>query len=339
MPNKPTYDTSFAVAEGFGSIRENYKRLIHFVCESAARYKRGATYGKFRTYIPKHLTSETSIKPSHDINSSLFVNALLWYVFTEAGIDKQMLDKRGHQYPSNGIYHIYQRSWTLKGMSLNKLGAFKRIHTACATLLDIEEHEWVRTMEQVIIPLFISACEKHNAPIYDPSTRTYCLENKQATIAWLVKLVQSILTPGKDGPMTSVILRGMDKTISEWDTVQPVENVSSTNSQTVADPAELIAKDTTQSCTAAKSLSEYTPKELFTYTLQALAVDGSRSEWKNAVREKLIIPLQRIYNSLSEQEQSVRSKKQSVEKLLETARLLESSMDSFRHLAAHISLQ
>lgn len=338
MPNKPTYDTSFAVAEGFGSIRENYKRLIHFVCESAARYKRGATSKKFRTYIPKHLTTEVSIKPSHDINSSLFVNALLWYIFTEAGIDKKMLDKRGHQYPSNGIYHIYQRSWSSKEISINKISAFKRIHTACSSLLEIAEHEWVRTMEQVIIPLFLAACQTHSTPIYDAESRTYCLENKQATIAWLVKLVQSILIPGKDGPITSVILRGMDKTISEWDTShdnKPEVEVKPADAIPVEKPVERPEKP----CESASvQLEDYTPEELLVHAVKVLTTEDNREAWMQAVDEKIIKPLQFVYRDLLDQEDKINCKKNSVSRLMEVAYTLRTQFADLKDLRQHISL-
>lgn len=216
-----TYDTDFSVAEGFGSIRENYKRLIHFVYHSAARYKegrnkRGKTKYKNVMYIPMRLSSELKVQPAREINGSLFVNSLLWYVFSEVGMDSSMFNKRGHQYPSNGINSLYQRSWSVKEFGPKKLMLFKQIHNKCSELLNIHDYEWVRTVEQVIIPLFISACEHSKTPIYNPADKTYHLENKQVIIDWLVRLVQSVLTPGIDGPITSVILRGADEAIKNW---------------------------------------------------------------------------------------------------------------------------
>ena len=217
----PTYDTDFAVSEGFGSIRENYKRLIHFVYHSATRYKegrnkRGKTKYKNVMYIPMRLSSELKVQPAREINGSLFVNSLLWYVFSEVGMDSSMFNKRGHQYPSNGINQLYQRSWSVKEFGPKKLMLFKQIHNKCAELLNIHDYEWVRTVEQVIIPLFISACENSKTPIYNPADKTYHLENKQVIIDWLVRLVQSVLTPGLDGPITSVLLRGVDDEIKHW---------------------------------------------------------------------------------------------------------------------------
>lgn len=216
-----TYDTDFTVTEGFGSIRENYKRLIHFVYHSATRYKEGRnkrsqTKYKNVMYIPMRLSSELKVQPAREINGSLFVNSLLWYVFSEVGMDSSMFNKRGHQYPSNGINQLYQRSWSVKEFGPKKLMLFKQIHNKCAELLDIQDCDWVRTVEQVIIPLFISACENSKTPIYNPADKTYHLENKQVIIDWLVRLVQSVLTPGHDGPITSVILRGADEAIKNW---------------------------------------------------------------------------------------------------------------------------
>lgn len=215
----PTYDTDFSVAEGFGSIRENYKRLIHFVYKSAVRYKEGRAKrgaSKRSMYIPFALSGEVEVQPTREVNGSLFVNSLLWYIFSESGMDSSMLNRRGHKYPSNGINQVYQRSWIVKEFGPKKLMIFKQIHKRCEDLLAINEAEWVRTMEQVIIPLFISSCESSKTPIYDPSRKIYHLENKQIIIAWLSKLVQSVLLPDLNGPMTSVLLRGADAEISHW---------------------------------------------------------------------------------------------------------------------------
>lgn len=214
-----TYDTNFTVAEGFGSIRENYKRLIHFVYKSAVRYKEGrAKLGasKRSMYIPFALSGEVEVQPTREVNGSLFVNSLLWYIFSESGMDSSMLNRRGHKYPSNGINQVYQRSWSVKEFGPKKLMIFKQIHKKCEDLLSINEAEWVRTMEQVIIPLFISVCESSKTPIYDPSRKIYHLENKQIIIAWLSKLVQSVLLPDLNGPMTSVLLRGATAEINHW---------------------------------------------------------------------------------------------------------------------------
>lgn len=214
-----TYETDFSVAEGFGSIRENYKRLIHFVYKSAVRYKEGRSIrgtSKRNMYIPFALSREVEVQPTREVNGSLFVNSLLWYVFSESGMDSSMLNRRGHKYPSNGINQVYQRSWVVKEFGPKKLMIFKQIHRKCEDLLAINESEWVRTMEQVIIPLFISSCEASKTPIYDPSRKIYHLENKQVIIAWLVRLVQSVLLPDLNGPMTSVLLRGVDAEIKHW---------------------------------------------------------------------------------------------------------------------------
>ena len=215
----PTYETDFSVAEGFGSIRENYKRLIHFIYKSAVRYKEGRAKrgaSKRDRYIPFALSGEVEVQPTREVNGSLFVNSLLWYIFSESGMDSSMLNRRGHKYPSNGINQVYQRSWSVKEFGPKKLMIFKQIHKKCEDLLAINEAEWVRTMEQVIIPLFISVCESSKTPIYDPSRKIYHLENKQVIIAWLAKLVQSVLLPDLNGPMTSVLLRGVDAEINHW---------------------------------------------------------------------------------------------------------------------------
>lgn len=214
-----TYDTDFSVAEGFGSIRENYKRLIHFVYKSAVRYKEGRAKrgtSKRDRYIPFALSGEVEVQPTREVNGSLFVNSLLWYIFSESGMDSSMLNRRGHKYPSNGINQVYQRSWAVKEFGPKKLMIFKQIHKKCEDLLAINEAEWVRTMEKVIIPLFIASCESSKTPIYDPSRKIYHLENKQIIIAWLAKLVQSVLLPDLEGPMTSVLLRGADAEINHW---------------------------------------------------------------------------------------------------------------------------
>jgi hypothetical protein len=163
-----------------------------------------------------HLSSEPKVQPAREINGSLFVNSLLWYVFSEVGMGSSMFNKRGHQYPSNGINQLYQRSWSVKEFGHKKLMLFKQIHNKCTELLGIQDCDWVRTVEQVIIPLFIAACENSKTPIYNPADKTYHLENKQVIIDWLVRLVQSVLTPGHNSPITSVILRGVDETIKNW---------------------------------------------------------------------------------------------------------------------------
>lgn len=236
-----TYDTDFTVAEGFGSIRENYKRLIHFVYKSAVRYKEGRAKrgtSKRNMYIPFALSSEVEVQPTRELNGSLFVNSLLWYVFSEAGMDSSMRNKRGHKYPSNGINQVYQRSWIVKEFGPKKLMIFKQIHRKCEDLLAIEDSEWVRTIEQVIVPLFISSCEASNTPIYDPSRKIYRLENKQVIIAWLVRLVQSVLLPGLNGPMTSILLRGVDAEIKHWSEKAKGVNTDTTPAYPVLDTTD-----------------------------------------------------------------------------------------------------
>lgn len=209
----------FASTSGFQSIEENYRHLTYFVYAAAKKYQQGRgsrLHGKKGAYIPCALTHEFEIKTVNTINGSLFTNALLWYVFSEVKLQNRMKDKRGRLYPSNCIYKLYQACWTSKEICPPRALIFKQLHKKFEDILSSPEHEWVRMVERIIIPLFLNDCETRATPCYNPETKTYAFENKQSIMAWLVNLVQAIFTPSKSDTMASVIYSHANTAIASW---------------------------------------------------------------------------------------------------------------------------
>ena len=194
---------------------DNHRRLLQFLCDAVTKYynsRNGCRKGTRRVPL-KEYSLEEAINTSTTVNASLIINALLYHVFSEAGLTKHMRDKHGRLYCSNVLSKLYGESWE-RAISKNREVAFRLVNTTCRTVLDMQDIDFAGFIERVVVPLYLNMCESADMPAYDPETRTYSQDMQSAILKWAASYMNATMHPGSE-PAAWTIYAEMESVIAQ----------------------------------------------------------------------------------------------------------------------------
>lgn len=194
---------------------DNHRRLLQFLCDAVTKYynsRNGCRKGARRIPL-KEYSLEESINTATTVNASLIVNALLYHVFSEAGLSKHMRDKHGRLYCSNVLSKLYGESWE-RAISKNREVAFRLVNNTCCTVLDMQDIDFAGFIERVVIPLYLNMCESADMPAYNPETRNYSQDMQSAILKWAASYMNATMHPGSE-PAAWTIYAEMESVIAQ----------------------------------------------------------------------------------------------------------------------------
>lgn len=174
---------------------ENHNLLLCFLTDVAKKYHdshwcdRRNKGAKLKTPV-----IDERIKVKTQMNASLFCNAILYYLFSEAGLTTAMQDKHKRVYPSNVLSSLYRRAWT-HACSNKKLTSFILIKKEACSLLDQSDSEFAVFVDHVVIPLYIGVCKEQSMPAYDEETDEYEQSTKNSILEWACRYWNALLLP------------------------------------------------------------------------------------------------------------------------------------------------
>lgn len=196
--------------------KDNHDRLFTFISCAARKYNESRQCAKKNgKRMPlREFVRDQEIDISTQINASLFVNSLLYYVFSEAGIENLMQDRNNWKYPSKVFTRLYKPTWQKEITSVKKM-AFKNIHDVCCTILDMSDVGFAVFIENVVILNYLNMCGTTKIPAYNPDTKRYSQRVNNAIMSWAVDYINALLKPIPDTPMAYSIKLKQDKIIEE----------------------------------------------------------------------------------------------------------------------------
>lgn len=196
--------------------KDNHDRLFTFLSCAARKYNESRQCskknGKRRPL--REFVRDQELDVSTQINASLFVNSLLYYVFSEAGIEKLMQDRNNWKYPSKVFTRLYKPAWQKEITSVKKV-AFKNIHDVCCNILDMSDVEFASFIENVVVLNYLNMCTATNIPAYNAETKRYSQRVNNTIMSWAVDYTNALIKPGSDMPAAYSIKLKQDKIIEE----------------------------------------------------------------------------------------------------------------------------
>lgn len=196
--------------------KDNHDRLLTFLSCAARKYNESRQCSKKNgKRMPLlEFVRDQEIDISTQINASLFVNSLLYYVFSEAGLDKLMQDRNNWKYPSKVFTRLYKPAWQ-KEITSGKKMAFKNIHDVCCTILDMSDVGFAVFIENVVALNYLNMCGTTKIPAYNPDTKRYSQRVSNTIMSWAVDYINALIKPIPDTPMAYSIKLKQDKIIEE----------------------------------------------------------------------------------------------------------------------------
>ena len=165
--------------------QDNHDRLLKFLVCVTRKYNESRQCKQVKrsaSYL-LHPSKEQKIDAKHEINASLFFNAILYYVFSEAGLSAMMRDKKKRPYASNVLSALYRKSWTRECTPQREL-IFKLVNQVCCTVLDQSDIEFAGFVERVLLPLYLGASASSGMPSYNGETGEYSQPAKNSILEW-----------------------------------------------------------------------------------------------------------------------------------------------------------
>ena len=165
--------------------QDNHDRLLKFLVCATRKYNESRQCKQVRRSAAYLLrpSKEQKIDAKHEINASLFFNAVLYYVFSEAGLSSMMRDKKKRPYASNVLSALYRKSWTRECTSQREL-IFKLVNQVCCSVLDQSDIEFAGFVERVLLPLYLGASASSGMPSYNSETGEYSQPAKNSILEW-----------------------------------------------------------------------------------------------------------------------------------------------------------
>lgn len=164
--------------------QENHDRLLTFLVCVVRKYNesRQCKQTKRAGHL-LHPVKAQSVNTKSEINASLFLNSVLYYVFSESGLNSMMRDKHKRPYASNVLSSLYRKSWTRECTAQREL-IFKLINKTCCSVLDQSDIEFAGFVERVLVPLYLGVCSASGSPSYDPESAVYSQPAKNSILEW-----------------------------------------------------------------------------------------------------------------------------------------------------------
>ncbi len=174
--------------------QENHDRLLTFLVCVIRKYNesRQCKQTKRSGLCLLRPVKDQRIDTKSAINASLFLNSVLYYVFSESGLSAMMRDKHKRPYASNVLSALYRKSWTRECTSQREL-IFKLINKTCCSVLDQSDIEFAGFVERVLLPLYLGACSSSGIPSYDPATGIYSQPAKNSILEWAASYWNAII--------------------------------------------------------------------------------------------------------------------------------------------------
>lgn len=174
--------------------QENHDRLLTFLYCVIRKYNESRQCKQTRRSGMQLLrpVKDQSIDTKSTINASLFLNSVLYYVFSESGLNSMMKDKYKRPYVSNVLSSLYRKSWTRKCTPQREL-IFKLVNKNCCSVLDQSDIEFAGFIERVLVPLYLGACASSGIPSYDKATAVYSQPAKNSILEWAASYWNAII--------------------------------------------------------------------------------------------------------------------------------------------------
>lgn len=165
--------------------QENHDRLLTFLYCVIRKYNESRQCKQTRRSGMQLLrpVKEQKVDTRSEINASLFLNSVLYYVFSESGLNSMMKDRHKRPYASNVLSALYRKSWTRECTTQREL-IFKLINKTCCNVLDQSDVEFAGFIERVLLPLYLGACASSGMPSYDQATAVYSQPAKNSILEW-----------------------------------------------------------------------------------------------------------------------------------------------------------
>lgn len=174
--------------------QENHDRLLTFLVCVIRKYNESRQCKQTKR-SGLHLlrpVKDQRIDTKSAINASLFLNSVLYYVFSESGLSAMMRDKHKRPYASNVLSALYRKSWTRECTAQREL-IFKLINKTCCSVLDQSDIEFAGFVERVLLPLYLGACSSSGIPSYDSATGIYSQPAKNSILEWAASYWNAII--------------------------------------------------------------------------------------------------------------------------------------------------
>lgn len=231
--------------------KDNHDRLLTFLSCAARKYNesRQCSRKNGKRMPLKEFVRDQEIDISTQINASLFVNSLLYYVFSEAGIEKLMQDRNNWKYPSKVFTRLYKPTWQKEITSAKKV-AFKNIHNICCNILDMSDVGFATFIENVAVLNYLNMCTETNIPAYNADTKRYSQRVSNTIMSWAVDYTNALIKPESDMPAAYSIKLNQNKIIESLRT-----EALPTTPETPAEEKQPIQEVTTASVPEKRTIS------------------------------------------------------------------------------------
>lgn len=295
--------------------KDNHDRLLTFLSCAARKYNesRQCSRKNGKRMPLKEFVRDQEIDISTQINASLFVNSLLYYVFSEAGIEKLMQDRNNWKYPSKVFTRLYKPTWQKEITSAKKV-AFKNIHNVCCNILDMSDVGFATFIENVAVLNYLNMCTETSIPAYNADTKRYSQRVNNTIMSWAVDYTNALIKPESDMPAAYSIKLNQDKIIESLRT-----EALPTTPETPAEEKQPIQEVTTASVPEERTISVASdapltdadlavevdmhpagPEELAeTFRAMCLAMEHSWSPELKTHLENLLAPAKELVMQLS----------------------------------------
>lgn len=203
----------------FSDPTSNHNCLCQFLFCTARKYNESRQCyrrGKTKLHAPKPFIAATAVDTETSINSSLFFNAILYWIFSQTNLQAKMFDKAGRPYPSNAINALYSASWDT-AITPDRAKDFKGIFTEMERLLDREDDKFYYYVDQTIIPFYLGDCLKYEMPSYEiqGEAKIYKQIVRNKIITHASKYLRALLQPNQSGTPAHELYRGLPNFVEE----------------------------------------------------------------------------------------------------------------------------
>lgn len=174
--------------------QENHDRLLTFLYCVIRKYNESRQCKQTKRSGMQLLrpVKEQKVDTRSEINASLFLNSVLYYVFSESGLNSMMKDRHKRPYASNVLSSLYRKSWTRECTPQREL-IFKLVNKTCCSVLDQSDIEFAGFIERVLLPLYLGACASSGIPSYDKATAVYSQPAKNSILEWAASYWNAII--------------------------------------------------------------------------------------------------------------------------------------------------
>lgn len=292
--------------------RDNHDRLFTFLIDVIKKYnesrqcsRKNRRCSAIRTYV-----RETEIDTATQINSGLFVNALLYYIFSEAGIGTMLLDKHGRIYPSNVFSKLYKASWQ-REITASREVAFRKIHDVCCEILEQSDMEFASFIDHVVVLHYLNACVEHEMPAYTAETHTYSQQVNNVIMEWAAAYADAVIAPRADEAAFKIKKQKDDIITALQAEALPTmpEMTQEASATTISEPVQS-AEETTQTV----ELTPAGPKELAeAFKAVCVALEKNWSAELKKIITDLLAPAEEQVKDLSNEIAALQAKKDRME--------------------------